>query len=122
MLRVLLYVSHSLVRWNMYMLGRLVYAEGILVLGETVTTTNDRRQRWTRLHSLSLSSFVLYNTTRESFQRQSGVLFTSPNCVRPVTPQSIDQYAAELCLHNPTRRFSMQQLTAVSVSIVCCKN
>ena len=52
MLGVLLYVSHSLVRWNTYKVGRLVYAGGILVLGETVTTTNDRRQRWTRLHSL----------------------------------------------------------------------
>ena len=29
------------------------YAGGILVLGGNVTTTNDRRQRWTRLHSLS---------------------------------------------------------------------
>ena len=54
MLGVLLYVSHSLVRWNTYKVGRLVYAGGILVLGETVTTTNDRRQRWTRLLSLSL--------------------------------------------------------------------
>ena len=53
MLGVLLHVSHSLVRWNTYMVGRLAYAGGILVLGEAVTTTNDRRQRWIRLHSLS---------------------------------------------------------------------
>ena len=59
MLGVLLYVSYSLVRWNTYMMGRLVYAGGILVLlGETVTTTNDRRQRWTRVFSLSLSFLV----------------------------------------------------------------
>ena len=56
MLGVLLYVARSLVRWNTYMIARLVYA-GILVLGETVTTTNSRRQRWTRLHSLSPRSF-----------------------------------------------------------------
>ena len=35
------------------MVGRLVYAGGILVLGDTVTTTNDERQAWARLHSLS---------------------------------------------------------------------
>ena len=53
MLGVLLYVSHSLVRWNTYMVRKLVNSGGILVLGETVNSTNDRRQRWTRLHSLS---------------------------------------------------------------------
>ena len=56
---------------------------GILVLGETVTTRNGRRSRWTSL-------LLRYNLTRESFQRPSWVVFTSPNCVRPVTPQSID--------------------------------
>ena len=49
MLGVVLYVSQSLVRWNTYMLGRLFYAGGILVLDETVTTTTHRRQRWARL-------------------------------------------------------------------------
>ena len=63
MLGVLPYVSHSLVRRTTYIVGRLVYAVEFLAQGETVTTTNDRRQSWTRLHSL-----------------------TSPNCERPVTP------------------------------------
>ena len=67
MLGVLLYVSPSLVRWNTYMVGRLVYAGGILVLGEIrhydlyisrplpmapATTPNDRRNRGARLLSL----------------------------------------------------------------------
>ena len=63
MLGVLQYVSHSLVRWNTYMVGRLVYAGSILVLGETVTTTTDRRQRWARLLFLSfLVRPMQYNT------------------------------------------------------------
>ena len=53
MLGVLLYVSHSPARCITCMVGRFVYADSILVLGETVTTTTDRRQRWARLHSLS---------------------------------------------------------------------
>ena len=34
------------------MVGRLVYAGGILVLCETITTTNDGRLRWPSLLSL----------------------------------------------------------------------
>ena len=53
MLGVLLQVFHSLVLWNTYMVRRLMSAGGILVLlGETVTTTNDRRLIWIRLLSL----------------------------------------------------------------------
>ena len=71
-----------------YIGGRLVIP-GIFTqdLDAIATTTDDRHPRWTRFHS--------YNPTRESSQPWLWMLFTSPNCIRPVTPQSIGHVLVE---------------------------
>ena len=92
-----------------YVYGRrLVYSGDILVLDVTVTTS---RRLTSEVESRSLLVLLLRcsNPTRV-FPARSWVLFTSPNRIRLITPQSIDWYKPPpcVCLHtsHQTKRWT----------------
>ena len=95
MLGVLLYVSHSPVRWNTYMVGRRVYAGGIW---DWVTPSLRRTIDVRGGHVFTLS---LFRRSCDVIQHESTSKghhdFCSPRlyCVRPVTPQGIDHASGD---------------------------
>ena len=91
-------ISHSLVRWNAYMVGLFLF-RGYLGPGcncHDVTTTDVRG-----VVEFTPRSSPALIIQRETTQPRLWVPFTSPDCARPVTPQRNDYSGLDLCCTDP---------------------